>query len=145
MKKSILIIVLMIVCFSMQAIAGKPDDCYLKAGDQLYFGKDIKRGPVHTRIILSDGSVAKVKNHDITAYRHHNRQYMLLPVICDNNDTLCKAMMEFITAKSGYSIYKYCCPKNTNAFFVYKDGKFYLRIDEDQAQTELAAFGIKVI
>jgi hypothetical protein len=144
MKRSIVTTVLMVIFFGLKAIASHPDDCYLKAGGQVYFGKDIKMGPIHTRIILPDGTVAKVANKDITAYRHHNRQYMLLPVICDNNDTLCKAMMEFITAKSGYSIYKYCCPKNTNAFFVYKDGKFYQRIDEDQADI-LKSFGIKVI
>ena len=146
----------MLISFGIKAMAGNEDDCYIKAGDKFYIGKDIKMGLTHTKIFYSDGTYTEVDNRDITAYRHHGKVYMKMPVICDKNDTLCLAMMEYITAKKGYCIFRYCCsdkdfyfydPGNVykNIFFVYKDGKFYKRIEEDQAQTELAAFGIKVI
>jgi len=53
-------------------------------------------------------------------------------------------MMEYITTKPGFNVFRYCCPKNTNAFFFYKNGKFYRRIEEYQTEA-LAALGIKIL
>jgi hypothetical protein len=155
MKKSILILALILIGFGIKAMAGNDGDCYLQAGDKTYIGTDIKMGLAHTKIFLLDGSFVEVDNHDITAYRHHDKAFMLMPVICDRNDTLCLAMMEYISSKKGFSIYRYCCPDQEyykydpgniyrNIFFVYKNGKFYKRIDEEQTEA-LASFGIKVI
>jgi hypothetical protein len=155
MKKSIVIIALILNCFGIKAIAAGPDDCYLKTADKFYSGKDIKMGFNHTKIIYSDGTFTEVPNRDITAYRHHGKVYMLMPVICDKNDTLCLAMMEYISSKKGFSVYRYrCCDKDfylydpgniyRNIFFVYKDGKFYQRIEEEQTEA-LKSFSIKVI
>jgi hypothetical protein len=77
---------------------------------------------------------------------------MKMPVICDNNDTVCIAMIQYIRSTSGYSVVRYCCSMENDLlsfakkkyFFVYKDGKYYRRIDEDQTEA-LKAFGIKVI
>jgi hypothetical protein len=155
MKKSILIFALMIVCFGVKAIAGNEGDCYIKTADKTYVGNDLKFGLSHTKIYFADGNFVKVKNSDIMAYRNHDKLYMLLPVVCNNTDTLCLAMMQYITSKSGgYVVFSYCCATGefedrlTNAkknhFFVFKDGKYYRRIEEDQTEA-LAAFGIKVI
>ena len=144
MKKTILLIAFMLICFGIKALAGNDETCFVKAGDKMYFGKDIKTGITHTKLISFDGSVAEFDNHEVTAYKHHNRLYMLMPVICDNNDVLCLAMMEYLNTKSGYSVFRYCCPKNTEAYFVYKDGKYYRRITEDQVEG-LEDYGIKVL
>jgi hypothetical protein len=152
MKKSISIIALMLICFSIKVIAGSDDTCFIKSGDKTYFGKDLRIGLHHIKLILSDGAIKEFNNRDIIAYRHHDKFYMKLPVICDNKDTLCMEMMEYITSKSGCVIFMYCCPKDEDRlsmakksyFFVYKDGKFYCRIDEDQTEA-LSAYGIKVI
>jgi len=152
MKKSILIIALMLICFGIKAIAGNPDDCYVKTSDNTYAGKDLKMGLTHTKIIFADGTFKKLRNRDIIGYRYHDKLFMMLPVVCNNKDTLCMAMMEYITSKNGCVVYKYCCSKDgdrlaevkRNYFFVYKDGKYYCRIDEDQTEA-LLAFGIKVI
>ena len=136
-------------------MAVNEDDCYVKTGNKVYFGKDLKFGLVHTKVILNDGSFAEFDNHDITAYKHHDKIYMLMPVICDNNDTICLAMMEYITTKAGCTVFHYCCSNQVNLslvpgdgyksfFFIYKDGKFYKRINEDQTQA-LKTFGIKLI
>ena len=157
MKRSIVITALILICFGIKAVAGNPDDCYLKTADKFYSGKDIKVGFNHTKIIYSDGTYSEVPNRDITAYRHHNKVYMMMPVICDKNDTLCLAMMEYITARKGYSVFRYCCTNSDDAFsryvckrdvfFIYKDGKFYRRIDgdKDQAQADLLSLGVKLI
>ena len=134
----------MLICFSIKALGGNDETCFVKAGDKIYFGKDIKIGITKNKLITFDETVAEFKNHDVTAYKHHNRLYMLMPVICDNNDTLCKAMMEYLTTKSGFSVFRYCCPKNTEAYFVYKDGEFYRRITEDQTEA-LSDYGVKVL
>jgi hypothetical protein len=152
MKKLIFPIAVLLICFGINAIAGNPDDCYIKTKDNTYAGKDIKMGLTHAKIIFSDGTSKKIKNRDILGYRYHNKLYMLMPIVCNNSDTLCLAMMEYVTSKSGCIVYKYCCSREEdrlanvtkNYFFVFKDGKFYRRIDEDQTEA-LAAFGIRVI
>jgi hypothetical protein len=137
MKKTIFIIALMQICFGMKVIAANEGDCIVKVGDKAYIGKDIKMGALHTKLYAMDGTVTKFDNRDITAYRHHDKMYMLLPVICEYNDTTCMAMMQYIRTKADYSIFKYCCPQNGDLFFVYKDDKFYRRINCAAAKEEL--------
>lgn len=154
MKKSIIILALMLACFGIRALAGSENDCYVQALGKVYNGQDIKIGLIYTRIIFADGTFAEFRNRDVTAYRHHDKLYMMMPVICNNSDTLCLAMMEYITSKPGYTVFQYCCAVNPvedrltsakkNYFFVFKEGKYYRRIDEDQTEA-LKAFGIKVI
>jgi hypothetical protein len=153
MKKSIVFIILILLCIGMTTVAATENDCYVKVGDNIYFGKDIKTGWVHTEIVMPDGTVTEVHNRDITALRHHNKLYMMLPVICDRNDTICMAMMEYLTTRKGVVIFRYCCRNNEDLvmtstkdfYFLYKQGKFYRRINPEDAEAELPAFGIKVI
>lgn len=133
----------MLICFSMKLIAGNEEDCFVKAGDKVYFGKDLTVGLVYTKLTLMDGTITKFPNKDVTAYKQHDKMYMLLPVICENNDTICLAMMQHITSKANYSVFKYCCPQNGDLFFVYKDGNFYRRIKSSMAN-ELAYYDIIV-
>jgi hypothetical protein len=144
MKKSLLIMGLMLICFSMKVFAGGNDECFVKVGDKVYIGNDLKMGLVYTKLYLEDGSMTKFRNKDITAYRHHDKMYMLLPVICERNDTLCMAMMQYINTKAEYSIFKYCCPDNGDLFFVYKDKKFYRRLNSSIAREELGNYDIAV-
>jgi hypothetical protein len=144
---------LILICFGIKAIASEPDYCYVKTADKTYFGLDLKIGLVHTRIVQPDGTFAKVNNRDVIAYKHHDQLFMLMPVICDKSDTLCMAMMEFVGTKKDCAIFRYCCKSKdddrlsdamTNHFFVYKNGKFIRRIDEDQTEA-LKTYGIKLI
>jgi hypothetical protein len=152
MKRHCTVFILVLLCIGMKVIAETENDCYVKVGDKIYFGKDIKMGLLHTEIVLPDGTVTEVRNRDITAYKHHNRIYRLMPVICEKNDTICLAMMEYITSRTGYSVFRYCCPisgdqasNKKDFYFVYKQGKFYRRISPEDAEAQLPAFGIKVI
>ena len=152
MRTFSLILLLLTVAWLLPAAAGNDDDCYVKTSDHVYFGKDVKIGLLHTEIVFSDGSSLKINKHDVIAIKHHKQLFMLMPVFCERNDTVCMAMMELISAKTGYRVFMYCCPKNDDkltdasqkVFFVYKDGKFYRRFCEDQTEA-LKAVGVKVI
>lgn len=152
MKRPLFIIALILIGFGIKAIAGNPDECYIRTIDAFYAGSDIKTGLTHTRIIFADGTYKAFRNRDIVGYKHHDKLFMLMPVVCNNTDTLCMEMMQYICAKSGCIVFKYCCSgeeerltlAKKNYFFIFKEGKFYRRIGEDQTEA-LAAFGIKVI
>jgi hypothetical protein len=155
MKKLTLFICFILICFGTKVFAQAEDHCYIRTVDKVYFGKDIKLGLLHTRVVLPDETFAEFRNRDIIAYRNHEKLYMLMPVICNKSDTLCMAMMEYVTKKSGCMVFRYCCSDlpneldklvdaKKNYFFIYKEGKFYRRISEDETEA-LAAFGIKVI
>ena len=155
MKKLILIAVLMLISFGIKAQTGNEYDCYIKAGDKVYIGTDLKMGLIHSKIKLPDGTVKEIYNRDITALRNHDKLYMMMPVICDKSDTLCMALMEYIKSSSDYDVFLYCCYDMVdhayrldnvykNVFFVYKDGKYYRRLNEDQTE-DLSDYGIKVL
>ncbi len=95
------------------------DISYVKTKDHVYFGNDIKRGLVKTKIITVDGSVTEVKNKKIIGYMHNNKLYELLPLVCEKNDTLCYTMMEYITSRSELRLYKYCCYHSGCAKYAY--------------------------
>jgi len=150
--KSIGLFVILLLAGWNLAAAGNDDDCYVKTSDHVYFGKDVKIGLVHTEIIFQDGTSLKIDKHEVIGIRHHKQLFMLMPVCCEKNDTICMAMMELISANNGFRVFMYCCPKNDDkltdasqkVFFVYKDGKLYRRFCEDQTEA-LKALGIKVI
>jgi hypothetical protein len=158
MKKSILIAAFIIMAVVIKSLAAEKV-VYVTANGNTYFGQELKQGLFKTKIVSSEGQIYKVKNHDIAAYSDGKHLYEKLPVICENNDTMCLAMMEYITQRDGLRLYRYTCYKGDNdpatntyrktqahyGYFVFKDGKFYLRIDEKNAATAFPYFGIDVI
>jgi hypothetical protein len=148
MKKSFAIIAFILLCFGINVMAGGESTSYVKANGKVYFGQDLKTGLLKMKIISSDGSVIKVSNRDVEAYMHDSRLFERLPVVCDNNEILCEAMMEYITSRSGLKLYRYFHTEmnvSSYSYYVFKDGKFYLRIDETNAEATLPFFGIKVL
>ena len=148
MKNTILISVLLLLCAGAQAFTGSKDISYLKTRDTVYFGQDLKIGLFNSKIISADGSTVKISNRDITGYLHDSQIFDYLPVIIESNEILCYTMMQLITARSGLSLYRYNCYDENNiksSYFVFKDSKFYLRIDQRNALSVLPFFGIKNI
>jgi hypothetical protein len=148
MKKSILFIALLLICFGLKSIAANPDVCYVKTSDKVYFGQDVKIGMIHTKIISDDGTVRKIKNNDVLAYMHENKLYELLPVICEKGDTICKALMEQLSSRGDFKLYKYKCQESGYeqcAYFVFKDGNLYLKINQLNADSILPFFGLKAL
>jgi hypothetical protein len=148
MKNSILFLALILICFGVKAVAGEKTISYVKTSNEVYFGQDLKMGLFNTRIITEDGTVTKIPNRDVTAYMHNSKLFEYLPVVCEENDTTCYAMMEYMTTKSGLNLYRHSSYESKDTryvFYVYKDGKFHLRIDQKNAPTVLPFFGIKVV
>ena len=138
----------MLVCFSFKVIASDPDVCYVKTADKVYFGQDVKVRMIYTKIISSDGTVIKIKTNDVKSYMHDNKIYESLPLICMDGDTLCHAFMEKMASRSGLNLYRYKCCSDCGVncvYFVYKNQKLYLRVNQMNAESILPFFGIKSV
>ena len=146
MKKLIVIISFLLLANGINAITSGDDISYVKTGNTVYFGQDLKIGLFNSKIISSEGTVTRISNRDVVAYMHNSHLYEYLPVMSESNDILFYTMMEYITTRSGLRLYRYNCydAKDTRCYyFVFKDGKFYLRVDQKNALTILPFFGIK--
>lgn len=158
MKKSILIILLLMMAFGIKVLAGEKV-CYVIAKGNTYIGQELKIGLVKTKVFTLDGQVVVIKNREIDAYCDGKRLYERMPVICEKNDTICSALMEFVTSRNGLRLYRYTCitedidPAKCTfrkmhehyAYFVFQNGKMYLRINDPKtALTALPFFGVEI-
>ena len=158
MKKSVLIVMIIMMAFGLKLFAGE-DISYVKAGDKTYLGTEVKVGLFNTKIFTLEGTIVKVPNTKVDAYMHNNHLFERLPVVCQNNVVQCLALMEYVTSRSGLRLYRYSSiyadsdpwmnkfeiAKLHYDYYVFKDGAFYLLIDEKNATTSLPFFGVKVI
>ena len=145
MKKSIAIVTLLLISFGVYAAPGDENISYIKTWDNVYFGQDVKVGLFNSKIISSDGEVTKISNRDVIAYMDNSRLFEYLPVMNESNEVICYAMMEYITCRSGLRLYRYECYEANNTrcyYFIFKDGNYYLQINQRNALTVLPFFGI---
>lgn len=157
MKKSALILMIIMMAFGLKLFAGN-DISYVKAGDKTYLGTEVKYGLFNTKITTLDGKTVKIPNAEVDAVMHNSRLFERLPVVCENNVVACLALMEFVTSRSGLRLYRYTSVYEENDpamnkfesakphydYYVFKDGEFYLRIDQKSAPTALPFFGVEV-
>ncbi|MEI6575199.1 MAG: hypothetical protein WCO63_03380 [Bacteroidota bacterium] len=156
MKTIILLTAILSISLGLSAAKNNPPN-YVTANGQTYFGEKIKMGISYTRIINSGEDAIKIENASVDSYMRDGHLFERLPMVCEEN-AQDKVFMEYLTTRGGLRLYKYAhydenCnlsdgnfTKATakNCFFVYKDGKFYLKIDEKNAQSCLPFFGINV-
>lgn len=148
MKKSFVFFAFVLLGIGAKVIAGGDNISYLRTADKVYIGQDLKIGLFNSKIISSDGTINKIPNRDVLAYMDDSRLFEYLPVVCESNEILCYAMMEYISSRSGLRLYRYDCfdGKNTRCYYyIFKDGKFYLQINPVNALTVLPFFGINDI
>jgi len=152
-------VALMMMVFALAAKAGSESVSYVKAGGKTYFCRDLKQGLFRAGLLMDDGTILKVPFTKIDAYQCKGHLYERLPLMCDNSKPGCTALMEFITTRNGLRLYKYCqygecCDPARNVYnkaqpqflyTVFKDGRFYLKIDQQNAASVLPFFGIEVI
>jgi len=138
---------------------GYENPSYIKADGKVYFGSEIRTGLFKTRITHADGTSTKFSNGTIEAMLNKGKAYELLPVVGKKNKVVCHALMEFVAAKNGLRLYRYNCYSEhcdlangiidkahpQSIFYVFKDGKFHLLVDSDNAASILPFFGIEVI
>ena len=121
---------------------------YVKAGDKVYIGQELKMGLFNTKVISSDGSITKIPYRNVQAYMDGTHLFESLPVVNESNDTTRFAFMEYLTSRNGLRLYRYgnYDEKDTKyEYFVFRGGQFHLRLNQTNAQTTLAFFGIKTV
>lgn len=157
MKK--LFAVLLMVMFALTLNAGEETTNYVTTGGKTYFYHHSNAGLFRTKVVLDDGTTLKIPFRKIDSYFCNGRLFERLPVVCEGAPAGCTALMEYITSRNGLRLYKYCkygeCGDLLNntyqkahlqvLYFVFKDGKFYLKVDKKNASTVLPFFGIKAI
>jgi len=148
MKNLIAMLSFILISIGVNAMIGEKSISYVKTGNSVYFGTDLKMGLFNYKVVEVDGSVKKIPNRDVVAYNHNSRLFEFLPVVNKSNAVAGYAMMEYVTQKSGLNLYKLCYldeKKSSYEFYVYKNGEFYLKINQQNAKTVLPFFGIRVV
>ena len=155
-KLSVLLIMIMLV---LMVKAGGGATGYVTVGGKTYFCEKLIPGLLNLNLKMNDGTLMKVPLKKVDCYSYNGRLFERLPVMCKDAPANCMALMEYITSRNGLRLYKYCKVQehgdlidNTYQaahleymFFVFKDGKFYLPVTSDNAESILPFFGIKVI
>jgi hypothetical protein len=157
MKKLSLFLILFISVLILKA--GGEATSYVTVNGKTYFCQTVKSGLLNMNLKMTDGSIMKVPLKNVDSYSCNGRLFERLPVKCKWAPANCTAMMEYITSRSGLRLYKYCKLQehgdlyNCNyhkahmefEYFVFKDGKFYLHVTPDNAESILPFFGVKTI
>lgn len=157
MKKLFLFLILFVSALMLKA--GGEVTSYVKANGKTYFCQSVKPGLLRMNLTMSDGTILKVPLNKVDAYSCKGHLYERLPVMCKDAPANCTALMEYITSRNGFRLYKYCkvqehgelCNNTYEKahlefmFFVFKDGKFYLPVTQENAESILPFFGIKTL
>jgi hypothetical protein len=157
MKTSLIIITLALL--STGAMAESSGDGFIVADGVTYFCQTIRTGLANTRIMTMDGSIVKVPNNSVQAYRLNGHQFELLPLVDRQGDTIDYAFMEFIATGNNSRLYRYCSncrkydPLNGEIapinfiyrYYVLRNGHLELLTNENMAVEILSCFNVKVI
>lgn len=154
MKKLVVLFALVTFAFVIQS-SGKLN--YVTIGDKTYFSNAVKVGINNVRIGTEDGMTVKAPLNKVDSYMVDGKLFERLPLICYDGKVKGTELLELIAFRNGLRLYKYypgktgkdlgCCfydESNLKAmFYIYKEGKLYLRVNEDNAQTVFPFFGIE--
>jgi hypothetical protein len=156
MKKLATLVILALLVLIVKA--GNETSSYVSAGGETYFGQKVKTGLFAMSLTMNDGTVLRIPLKKVDSYSGNGRLFERMPVRCNGVETNCTAMMEYITSRNGFRLYKHCeCGEQGDLwdntykkahmqfeFYVYKDGKFYLPVNQENATSVLPFFGIEV-
>lgn len=132
---------------------------YVIAKGKTYICNKVIIGPANTKIYNAAGEVTKIPCSLVESFMQDNKVFVKLPVINKGNDTLGLAFMQYLSSRSGLQLYRYCsrclqydplesviAPVNmVFRYYVFKGSKFFMLLDETNADSYLAFFGVKVI
>ena len=157
MKK--LSVLLILVMSALMLTAGGKGTNYVTVGDQTYFCQSVKSGLINLNMTMDDGTIVKVPFKKVESYSTNGRLFERLPVMCKDAPANCTALMEYITSRNGFRLYKYCNVQEHGelydcsykkahkefTYFVFRDGKFHMQVTPENAKSVLPFFGIEVI
>jgi hypothetical protein len=144
MKNILIITALFLLGTFAQAAVKTSGNAYVKSGDKIFFGQDLRIGLFHYRVKAMDGTVVKISNRDVDTYMVGSKLYERLPVVI-NGRVQSHAMMECISVRNDLKLYRYNDydgVKATSHYFVFRDGVFHLKVDNKNAATIFPFFGI---
>jgi len=155
-KLSVLLILVMSV---LMLKAGGEATSYVTVGGKTIFCQSVKSGLLNINLKMNDGTILKVPFKKVDAYSCKGRLFERLPVMCKDAPANCTALMEYITSRNGFRLYKHyeygeCGNLWDNTYkkahlqveyYIFKDGKFYLPVTKENAANVLSFFGIEVI
>lgn len=155
-KLSVILILIMSVLFVK---AGGESVSYVTFDGKTYFCEKAKPGLFNMNLTLDDGTIMKVPLNKVDAYSCNGHLCERLPVMCKDAPANCTALMEYITTRNGFRLYKHCeyseCGDLWNNtykkahlqtdYYVFKDGKFYLQVNKENIESILTFFHIPVI
>ena len=157
MKKLFVILILVMSGLMLKA-AGKVTS-YVTVGGKTFFCEQVKQGLFNMNLTMDDGSIMKVPIKKVDSYSCGGRMFERLPVICKDAPANCTALMEFITSRNGFRLYKHSeyreCGDlwNNNyktahlqvEYYVYKDGKLHFKVTKDNIESVMPFFGLKAV
>lgn len=157
MKKLSLFLILFISVLILKA--GGEATSYVTVNGKTYFCQTVRSGLLNMNLKMADGSIMKVPLKNVDSYSCNGCLFERLPVKCKWAPANCTALMEYVTSRNGFRLYKYCeyreCGDLYNGnykkahlqseYFIFKDGKFHLHVTPDNAESVLSFFSIKAI
>jgi len=147
MKKVMLLVLSIMMLYGLNAVAGESIS-YVKTDGNIYFGQKVKVGISKTRIIASDGTVVKIPNHKVEAYMQDSHLFELMPVSYNSAASVKMDLLEKITLKDGLALYRSATINDDLSgfdYYVYKDGKLYLKCSKLSTESVLQFFGINKV
>jgi len=158
MKKSVLILLLVILSCSIQA-AVKSTDTFIIIGNETYYCDKVQPGKAYTRIYIDGKQYLKVPTAIVKAYAQSNKFYEYLPVMNTEKDTTGWAFMQLIASHDGYRLYQFCSnclkydpvngiidpPVPVYRYYIFRQGEFVSVTDDTELQAQLSGFGVKVM
>jgi hypothetical protein len=157
MKK--LAVLMILVMSALMLKAGGEATSYVTFDGKTYFCQKVTPGLFNMNLTLDDGSILKVPLKKVDAYSSNGHLCERLPVRCEGAPANCTALMEYVTSRNGFRLYKLCeygeCGSlwdNTYQkahlqveYYVFKDGKFHLQVTKDNVGSVLQFFNVPVI
>jgi hypothetical protein len=145
--KAIIIYVFLSLIIGLNARA---DLGYLITENDTFICKEIKSGLSNMRVTLVDGEKQKIDKENVKTFYVDGKKYDKMPVYLNGKPTGNFKFMELLSQRNGLKLYKFtffCCgswdlaqqkiegAKEKTVLLVYKDDKFYLHMDKQNAKT----------
>jgi hypothetical protein len=157
MKKAIIISGI-ILCASLGQVFSRSASDVVVSDGITYFGEKIIPGTANIKMYNTSGEITKIPSRTVESFIKNGQVFVKLPVVTKANDTVGMAFMQYIANRSGLQLFRYCsnclhydpvesviAPINlVYRYYIFKGGKYFMLLDEKEADTFLAFFRVKV-
>ena len=151
MKKLIVLLVLLSFAF-LAAAAGKGN--FAIVNGKIYYSDHARVFFSKIRMETEDGLTLVLPLKEVDAYKVNGRVYHRLPLVCENGKEKGNALLELVGYRNGLSLYRCSRPDqdlgcrfedtsgHAGIYFVFKNGEYYMSVNEESAWTVFPFFGI---